>query len=89
MRKHLSWKDFGGTMRRLRLHEHLSQDRLAEVLGYHRTYIWRLENGQRRPSRSFIHALAYTCQLTEEDKTTLSAFEQMIEYGCNDGEIGE
>jgi transcriptional regulator with XRE-family HTH domain len=42
----------------MRLARGLSQERLAELAGLHRTYISSLERGQRNVSLDNIHALA-------------------------------
>jgi transcriptional regulator with XRE-family HTH domain len=49
---------FGSRIRRHRLASGLSQERLAERAGLHRTYISSLERGQRNVSLQNIHALA-------------------------------
>ena len=49
---------FGRRVRELRAQRGLSQERLAEVSGLHRTYVSSLERGQRNVSLENIHRLA-------------------------------
>ncbi len=41
---------FGKTLRELRIKNSLSQEKLAELAGYDRTYISLLERGLRKPT---------------------------------------
>ena len=85
----VSWQKFGETLRRLRIRQGLSQDRLAHLLGCDRTYIWRLEHGRNRPSRMFLHHLRNTCVGTAHDSRILLGFMQLHEYRCDELEIVE
>ena len=49
---------FGRNLRRRRIHRQLSQEKLAEISGLHRTYISGLERGIRNPSISIVARLA-------------------------------
>lgn len=49
---------FGLRVRQVRLSRGLSQERLAELAGLHRTYVSSLERGQRNVGLENIHALA-------------------------------
>lgn len=49
---------FGKAIRRRRRELDLSQEKLAEISGLHRTYISSIERGQRNPSLENIENLA-------------------------------
>jgi transcriptional regulator with XRE-family HTH domain len=49
---------FGERVRSLRLAHGLSQERLAEIAGVHRTYLSSLERGERNVSLDNIYAIA-------------------------------
>jgi transcriptional regulator with XRE-family HTH domain len=49
---------FGERIRTLRHSRGLSQERLADLAGIHRTYLSSLERGERNVSLDNIHALA-------------------------------
>ena len=49
---------FGERIRSLRQNRGLSQERLAEVAGIHRTYLSSLERGERNVSLDNIYAIA-------------------------------
>jgi len=51
-------KHFGQRVRELRVERGLSQEKLAEISGLHRTYISSLELGKRNVSLVNVHALA-------------------------------
>jgi transcriptional regulator with XRE-family HTH domain len=60
-RQHISkkaLKDVGDRIRTLRVERMLSQERLAEECGVHRTYITEIENGLRNISLLTLFALA-------------------------------
>lgn len=80
----VSWKDFGPFLQRLRRRRGLSQERLAEALGCHRTYIWRLEHGQNHPSRIFLHNLRVSFALAAEEAARLASFGQLREFGSDE-----
>jgi transcriptional regulator with XRE-family HTH domain len=50
-------EEFGSFLRRIRSSRGISQDQLAQMMGCSRNYIWRLEKGQRNPSRMFLRFL--------------------------------
>lgn len=56
-------KRFGQKVRALRIERGLSQEKLAEMSGLHRTYISSLELGKRNVSLINIHALAKALQV--------------------------
>ncbi|HXX20189.1 MAG TPA: helix-turn-helix transcriptional regulator [Candidatus Acidoferrum sp.] len=54
-------------LRALRLQKHLSQERLAELAGLHRTYVGSVERGERNISIDNIEALARGLQVDVTD----------------------
>lgn len=80
----VSWRDFGPFLQRIRRRRGISQDKLAESLSCHRTYIWRLEHSRNNPSSIFLQSLGLTCSLTTEESAMLSAFKQLRVYQCDD-----
>ena len=57
---------FGTTLRELRMARGFSQERLAEVTGFHRTYTSLLERGLRTPTLSAIVRLSDALGATPE-----------------------
>lgn len=51
-------KKFGKRIRELRLEKKWSQENLAEVTEFHRTYIGMVERGERNPSLKSIERFA-------------------------------
>ncbi len=49
---------FGSTVKKLRAEKSISQEKLAELSGLHRTYIGSLERGKRNVSLENINKLA-------------------------------
>lgn len=83
----VNWGDFGRFLQRVRRRQGLSQERLAQLLGCHRTYLWRLEHGRNRPSSVFLHALRHSCDLAPHDADLLVAFMQLREYHLTELEL--
>ncbi len=51
-------KSFGSEIRNLRMSKNLSQERLAEIAGVHRTYIGMIERGEKNISLANIAKIA-------------------------------
>ncbi|MDY7039551.1 MAG: helix-turn-helix transcriptional regulator [Chloroflexota bacterium] len=66
---------FGELLREYRRRGKLSQKALAEKVGYHPSYVNRLERGTRMPPRQYdtIQKLATALNLTQEETNTLLA----------------
>ena len=43
-------KEFGARIKQLRLDKNISQEKLSFLTGFHRTYIWMIERGERNIS---------------------------------------
>jgi transcriptional regulator with XRE-family HTH domain len=57
---------FGSTIKKLRTEKGISQEKLAELSGLHRTYIGSLESGKRNVSLENINklAIALNCKIS-------------------------
>jgi transcriptional regulator with XRE-family HTH domain len=75
-----TWNDFGGWLQGVRKRQGLSQEKLAELMGCTQNYIWRLEKGERCPSKEFLRLLGHELPLTASEKQQLTAFLEMAEY---------
>ena len=49
---------FGRAVRRLRESTRLSQERFANTIGIHRSYMWSIERGRANPSLDVIARIA-------------------------------
>jgi len=56
--------EFGKRVRQLRTARGLSQEQLAELTGFHRTYIGMIERGERNLSLSNIGVFAKVFEMT-------------------------
>ncbi|MBC7252330.1 MAG: helix-turn-helix domain-containing protein, partial [Anaerolineae bacterium] len=65
--------NFGNLLREYRRRQGVSQKELAERIGYHPSYVNRLERGTRPPPRQYdtIHSMASALGLTQEETDTL------------------
>ncbi len=89
MEQRIVWDSFGPFFRRMRKRRGISQENLSRLLGCHRTYIYRLEHGERHPSRLFLRLLIQVCMPSEEELATLRRFELLRQQQCDLLEQGE
>ncbi|SRR5579885_1942148 len=75
-----TWNDFRGWLQGVRKRQGLSQEKLAELMGCTQNYIWRLEKGERCPSKEFLRLLGYELPLTVSERQRLTTFLHMAEY---------
>ena len=59
-------QSFGNRIRTLRKAENLSQEKLADLAGFHRTYIGMIERGERNVSLKNLKQFANTFNMTLE-----------------------
>jgi transcriptional regulator with XRE-family HTH domain len=78
---------FGRVLQQLRRERGLSQERLAEESGCHRTYISLLERGRYSPSLTMLFQLASALNVTPSLLLTRveAALKQQAEPGGTDG----
>src|SRR5262245_1280013 len=75
----VGWAEFARFLQQMRRRRGLSQERLAQVLGCDRTYIWRLEHSRNHPSRIFMHNLQQSFELTAREEALLKYFASLRE----------
>lgn len=66
---------FGDRIRRLRTARGLTQEQLAELTGFHRTYIGMIERGERNLSLTNIAVFAGTFELS---------ISELLDFGGDD-----
>jgi transcriptional regulator with XRE-family HTH domain len=59
--------DFGATVRRIRLDQGMTQERLAELSGLHPTYVSDLERGERNLGLINVHRVAFALGVDAAD----------------------
>lgn len=60
-------KDFGNRLALVRKQKGITQERLADVVDLHRTYIGFIEQGKRNPSIGNIHKIAKALNISLKD----------------------
>lgn len=83
MARVVTWQDFADYLRAIRESRRLSQRGLAEQIGCTALHIWKLEHGQRHPSKMMLVLLRRNFLLRSEDALVFTAFEKMVEYRCD------
>jgi transcriptional regulator with XRE-family HTH domain len=73
--RELLLKQFGDRIRRLRTARGLTQEQLAELTGFHRTYIGMIERGERNLSLTNIATFAETLELS---------ISELLDFGGDD-----
>ncbi len=73
--RELLLKQFGDRIRRLRTARGLTQEQLAELTGFHRTYIGMIERGERNISLANIGTFANTLELS---------ISELLDFGGDD-----
>ena len=63
-------EDFGKRIRQLRTERNLSQEQLAELTGFHRTYIGMVERGERNLALSNVSVFAKVFKVSIPDLLT-------------------
>lgn len=76
----LTWQDFGAFLQQVRGEQGMSQERLAAHLNCHRTYVYRLEHGARRPSKTFLRLILHAMPLSAANIRRLQGFEYLLDY---------
>lgn len=64
---------FGNHLRALRVQKGLSQERLAELAGLHRTYLGGVERGERNPTLLTLAKIAKALDLSISELLDLSS----------------
>ena len=62
--------DFGHRLKAIRSERGLTQEKLAELSGLHRTYVGAVERGERNISLKNIHALAVALDVSLSELLT-------------------
>lgn len=62
---------FGATLKTMREARRISQTKLSERAGYDRSFVSRLEDGGRQPSRATVMAIAAALELSDAETDEL------------------
>ncbi len=81
--RQVTWDDFAAYLRAIRASRNLSQRDLGAQLGCGQIHVWRLEHGQRHPSRALLLLLKRDFLLRPEDSVQFDAFRSMLVYQCD------
>lgn len=71
MPQHTTLKAFGKHLRELRQSRGLSQEKMAEISGLHRTYYGGLERGERNPTLLTLHKIARPLNISVSELTDI------------------
>ena len=71
-------EEFGKRIRQLRTERNLSQEQLAELTGFHRTYIGMVERGERNISLSNIGVFAKTFGVSVSELFDFEVFPRRV-----------
>ncbi len=86
----VTWQSFKEFLLRVRRRAGLSQERLAQLMVYDRTYIWRLEKGERfHPSAKFLTRLGQAIPLSPADQQRLTWYIEMAQSHPDHREAAE
>lgn len=60
-------KQFGANLKKVRKEQKISQDKLAEQIGIHRTYLSLVEKGERNPSLRTLYRLIKALKINSSE----------------------
>ncbi len=60
-------KKFGTNLQKIRREKEVTQEKLAELIGVHRTYITLVEKGERNPSLKTIYRIAKALKVSSTE----------------------
>lgn len=81
MENELLLNAFGIRIRQLRISKSLSQEQLAELTGFHRTYISMIERGVRNPALANIKVFADTFDMSISELFNDNIFKTEVKSG--------
>ena len=80
-------EEFGKRIRQLRTERNLSQEQLAELTGFHRTYIGMVERGERNISLGNIGVFAKSFKMTVSELLDLTAINPSLTFKSYEDKI--